>query len=202
MVESTPALCYTAGDAPHITWTIEESLMPHSLLLTGRPGVGKTTLIQRVLAGLPGLRLAGFATAEIRDERGRLGFRAAALDGPEIVLAHVEKRSPYRVGKYGVDVAAFERAIVPLLDVRRRDVDLFVVDEIGKMECFAATFVAAVEQLLADPRPFLGTIALRGPAVIATVRGRPDVVLREVTRDNRDALVDEIVAQVRAWLEG
>ena len=176
--------------------------MPHNLLLTGRPGVGKTTLIQRILAELPGLRLAGFTTAEIRGSHGRLGFRAAALDGPEIVLAHVEKRTPYRVGKYGVDVAAFEHEIVPLLDVQRRDVDLFVVDEIGKMECFAPAFVAAMEELLADPRPLLGTIALRGPAFIATVRGRPDVLLREVTRANCDTLVEEIAAQVREWLEG
>ena len=178
--------------------------MPNNLLLIGRPGVGKTTLLQRVLAELPGLRLAGFTTAEIRGPRGRLGFRAAALGGPEIVLAHVNlltaRRTPHRVGAYGVDVAAFEREIVPLLDVRRCEVDLFVVDEIGKMECFSQTFVGAVEQLLADPRPLLGTIALRGPAFIATVRGRPDVVLLEVTRDNRDALVEEIVARVPGWL--
>lgn len=146
--------------------------MPHNLFLTGRPGVGKTTLIQRVLEQLAEFRLAGFTTAEIRGPRGRLGFRATELGGPEIVLAHVERRSPYRVGAYGVDVAAFEHLVVPVLDTRRTDVDLYVVDEVGKMECFSAAFRAAVERLLDDTRPLLGTIALQGPPFIGQVRGR------------------------------
>jgi nucleoside-triphosphatase len=175
--------------------------MAHNLFLTGRPGAGKTTLIQRVLEQLQELRVAGFTTAEIRGPRGRLGFRATALGGPEIVLAHVDRRSACRVGPYGVDAAAFEREIVPLLDVRRTDVDLFVVDEVGKMECFSAAFRAAVERLLDDPRPLLGTIALRGPAFIEAVRGRPDVELVEVTVGSRDVLVGEIVARLQRWLE-
>lgn len=170
--------------------------MPHNLFLTGRPGVGKTTLIRRILEQLPALRVVGFTTAEIRGPRGRLGFRATAFGGPDIVLAHVERGGPWRVGAYGVDVAAFEGEIVPLLDAQRGDADLFVVDEIGKMECFSAAFCAAVERLLADPRPLLGTIALRGPAFVERVRGRPDVALVEVTPGNRDRLAGELAGRL------
>jgi nucleoside-triphosphatase len=102
----------------------------------------------------------------------------------------VGRRSPCRVGTYGVDVAAFEREVVPLLDVRRGDVDLFVADEVGKMECFSAASCAAVERLLDDPRPIWGTIALGGP----------DVELPEVTPANREGLAGEIVARLRRWL--
>ncbi|MGB9723369.1 MAG: nucleoside-triphosphatase [Chloroflexia bacterium] len=175
--------------------------MPHNLLLTGRPGIGKTTVIRRVLEGLPPLRLGGFTTAEIRGPRGRLGFRAAALGGPEIVLAHVDFPGPYRVSAYGVDVAAFERAILPLLDPRREEVELFIVDEIGKMECFSTLFQRLVRQLLDDPRPLLGSIALRGPALIEEVRRRPDVELVEVTPANRSGLPEEILRRLRPWLE-
>jgi|YNPNPStandDraft_1061719.scaffolds.fasta_scaffold01750_4 nucleoside-triphosphatase len=174
--------------------------MPHNLLLTGRPGVGKTTVIRRVLEELPPLRLAGFTTAEIRGPQGRLGFRAAVLGGPEIVLAHVDQAGPWRVGAYGVDVAAFERVILPSLDPRREDVELFIVDEIGKMECFSALFQRLVRQLLEDPRPLLGSIALRGPALVEEVRRRPDVELVEVTWGNRSLLPQQIVARIRSWL--
>ncbi len=174
--------------------------MPHNLLLTGRPGVGKTTLIQRVLQQLPGLRLAGFTTAEMRGAQGRLGFRATAFSGPDIILAQVSSRSRQRVGAYGVERATFEREIVPLLDVRRTDVDLFVVDEIGKMECFSSAFCAAVERLLDDARPVLGTIALRGPACVERIRGRPDVQLVEVTFGNRTTLPNQLAARLRQWL--
>ncbi len=175
--------------------------MSRNLFLTSRPGAGKTTAIQRALGQLSPVRLGGFTTAEIRDERGRLGFYAAGLDGPRIVLAHVRLRSPHRVGRYGVDVTSFERDIVPLLDPRRHDVDLFVVDEIGKMECFSPRFRAVILELLEDPRPVLGTIALRGSPFIEQVRRRPDVRLVEVTPSNRDSLPDLIAALVRPWLD-
>jgi nucleoside-triphosphatase len=175
--------------------------MPHNLLLTGRPGVGKTTVIRRTLALLPPLVASGFTTAEIRGSRGRLGFYATTLAGSQIILAHVDRRSPHRVGAYGVDVAAFEREAVPALDLCRGDVQLFVVDEIGKMECFSAAFRAAVERLLADERPVLGTIALRGPAFVEQVRGRPDVELVEVTPANREALPGLLAARLREWLD-
>lgn len=174
--------------------------MPHNLLLTGRPGIGKTTVIRRVLERLPPLRLGGFTTAEIRGPRGRLGFRATALGGPEIVLAHVEQAGPWRVGNYGVDVAAFERVVLPFLDPGQEEVELFVVDEIGKMECFSALFRRRVWQLLDDPRPLLGSVALRGPAFIEEVRRRPDVELVEVTPANRAVLPEEVAVRVQDWL--
>ncbi len=176
--------------------------MPHNLLLTGRPGIGKTTVIRRVLERLPPIRLGGFTTAEIRGPHGRLGFRATALGGPEIVLAHVEQAGPYRVGAYGVDIATFERVILPFLDPRREDVELFVVDEIGKMECFSALFQARVRQLLDDPRPVLGSVALRGPALIEEVHRRPDVERVEVTPSNRAGLPEVIAARLQRWLRG
>ena len=174
--------------------------MPHNLLLTGRPGIGKTTVIRRLLALLPPLQASGFTTAEVRAAHGRLGFLAATLAGHEILLAHVQRRSPYRVGAYGVDVAAFEREIVPALSAERGEVELFVVDEIGKMECFSPAFRAAVERLLEDPRPLLGTIALRGTPFIEQVRARPDVQLIEVTAANRDSLPQQLARRVQEWL--
>jgi len=174
--------------------------MPCNLLLTGRPGSGKTTVIQRTLALLHTVRCSGFTTAEIRGRHGRLGFYATTLDGRRIVLAHIGRPGPPRVGAYGVDVAAFEREIVPALDVRRREVELFVVDEIGKMECFSAAFCAAVERLLEDGRPLLGTIALRGPGLIERVRRRPDVELIEVTTTNRATLPAELAKRLRGLI--
>jgi nucleoside-triphosphatase len=173
--------------------------VPHNLLLTGPPGIGKTTVIGRALAQLPPLPRSGFTTAEIRGARGRLGFLATTLDGREIVLAHVDTPGRPRVARYGVDVDAFEREIVPALDPRLQ-VDLFIVDEIGKMECFSGAFCATIERLLQDPRPLLGTIALRGPAFIQRIHRRDDVQIVQVTRANRETLPKAIGATVESWL--
>jgi len=168
------------------------------ILLTGRPGVGKTTVIMRTLALLERPRASGFYTRELRGPRGRLGFEAVTLDGHRQVLAHVDFHGPQRVSKYGVDVAGFEREIVPHVDpAARPEADLIVVDEIGKMECFSSAFQAAVRGALDSPLPLLGTIASFGGGFIAQVRGRPDVELIEVTAANRERLPAQLAARLR-----
>jgi nucleoside-triphosphatase len=96
---------------------------PHRLviLLTGRPGIGKTTIIRRLADLLAGRTIAGFCTDEIREAKQRQGFRVTAFSGATDVLAHANTRSPHRVGRYGVDLDAFERIALPEL-VRPADV--------------------------------------------------------------------------------
>ncbi|HKZ53772.1 MAG TPA: NTPase [Candidatus Acidoferrales bacterium] len=167
-----------------------------NLLLTGRPGVGKTTLIERVIAKLGGqLRLAGFTTGELRDAAGcRVGFRLTTLDGREGELARVGSRSPVRVGRYGVNVEAFERLALP--ELARRDVDLLVVDEIGKMECASGRFRRAVEDALDAPLNVLATIAVTHLPFFQALRERPDVELFVLSERNREALVAELAARL------
>src|SRR4030067_3709379 len=81
--------------------------MHRTPLPPGRPGVGKTTIVKQVAAGL-GARAGGFYTEEITGPGGRKGFRLITLDGTQATLAHIDIRSKSKGGRYGVDVAAFE----------------------------------------------------------------------------------------------
>jgi nucleoside-triphosphatase len=165
------------------------------LLLTGRPGVGKTTVVRKVATALAGRRLGGFYSAEIREGGVRRGFRLATFDGEDAVMADVERRGPPRVGKYGVDVAVVDGLSARALAVRD-DIDVYLVDEIGKMECLATGFVTAMRTLLDSSKPVVATIAARGPAFAAEVKARPDVELLTITPTNRD----DIPARVLRWL--
>jgi nucleoside-triphosphatase len=166
------------------------------LLLTAAPGSGKTTVMRRVAEELRKRerRIAGFFTAEIREGRERVGFRIETFTGSSAILAHVSIRSPHRVSRYGVDVAALDEIVGEAL-APSSSVDLYLIDEIGRMESFSRRFVAATERLLDGGRLVVATVALRGGGFIDEVKGRPGVELRTITPTNRE----EMPAQILEW---
>jgi len=169
-----------------------------ALLLTGRPGIGKTTVIRRVADALKGKQLAGFYTEEVRSGGERIGFRIVTFEGSSRVMASVDIDSPHRVGKYGVDISAVDAIAEATLAPRGAKV--FLVDEIGKMECFSIVFVEATRRLLATNRLIVASVAVKGGGLIEEVKRLPGVVLREVTARNRDRLPSEVIQWVNEQL--
>jgi nucleoside-triphosphatase len=166
---------------------------PRIFLLTGRPGIGKTTVVRKLAELLTGRQLAGFFTQEIRQDGQRRGFGLTTFGGNSCVLAEVGTRGGFRVGRYRVNVEGFEAAVLPELT---RSCEVYLLDEIGKMECFSHKFVAAVRRLLAGSTPIVATVALRGGGFIAEIKRRPDAVIWEVTGSNRDGLPAKLRAQL------
>jgi nucleoside-triphosphatase len=168
-----------------------------NMLLTGAPGCGKTTVLERAAEHLGDLRLAGFLTVELREHGQRVGFEAVGLGGRRAILAHVRFPSLVSVGRYGVE----PDRLVPLIEeelVRPPgSVDAFLIDEIGKMECHCPQFISSMRTLLGTPVPLVATIALRGGGFIAEVKNRPDVQIVEVTQANRQKLPGQIAAWVK-----
>jgi len=170
------------------------------ILLTGTPGCGKTTAIIQILANLKDINASGFYTQEIRQNNTRKGFRWTRLDGAGGILAHVDIKSNYRVGKYGVDIAGFEKSIVPILDTEQTDAELFVVDEIGKMECFSEKFATAVRRLFASDKSVLASVAQKGAGFISEIKNHPGTKLFNLTNRSRDGTVTK-VSQMLAFLK-
>jgi nucleoside-triphosphatase len=164
-------------------------LTRRTILLTGVPGVGKTTVVRKVIDGMDEWRLAGFFTEEVRDPGGRRrGFRAVGLSGRRLMIASADRQGSPRVGRYGVDVGAVDELVRSELEAAASDADLYVIDEVGKMECLSRRFVAATRRLLAGTSPLLVSVAQRGGGFLAEVRDYPGALLLEVTRRNRDDL--------------
>jgi nucleoside-triphosphatase len=171
--------------------------MKQVYLLTGRPGTGKTSLIKQVIAQMKG-QAGGFYTEEIRTRGVREGFRLVTLDGEDAILAHVNIHSPYRVGKYGVDVDALERVGVPALHQAAQQRDLIIIDEIGKMELFSAEFREAVSRMIDSERRILGTIMLNPNPWADAIKRQPQVNLITVSRDNCNRVLEELLHWLKA----
>ena len=166
-----------------------------NILITGIPGAGKTTFVKKLLTQLKHLNAAGFYTDEIREDGIRKGFELVDLRGERSVLSHVRIKGPYRVGKYGVDVAGFDEFLArgDFLDSRT---DLVVIDEIGKMECYSDRFVSLVQKLMDSDTLVIATIAQKGGGFIAEIKERADIQMLVLTMENRDRLAMDILNEI------
>lgn len=171
------------------------------ILLTGLPGSGKTTVVERTLEALADLQSGGFTTREIRDAAGaRLGFELRTMDGKTAVLAHVAIQSPFRVGKYGVDLHALEQVGVAAIREALLAADFVVIDEIGKMELLSAEFRETLREAIRSPKPILATIMLKPHPVADEIKRSPSAEVRRVTPQSRDALPGWAAASIRRAL--
>ena len=162
-----------------------------NLLITGRPGVGKTTLIKTLSESLKNFHPVGFCTEEMREGGERKGFELMSLEGKRGLLSHKEIRSPYQVGQYKVDVKGFED-FLGSISFFSPSTRLIIIDEIGKMECLSDLFKKLLKEILDSEKWVIATIALKGSSLIAEVKERKDVKLFEITIKNRDSLLKEI----------
>jgi nucleoside-triphosphatase len=169
----------------------------HKVLLTGRPGCGKTTLVRRVVKEVA-QSAGGFYTEEIRERGLRLGFQIVTLDGKEGVFAHVNFKTQQRLGKYGLDLSPLETIGIEAVLKAVRARELTVIDEIGPMEIRSAIFRDVVNEALNSRAPLLGTITARPVPFTDAIKKRRDVTLIEVRRDNREQLVSELAEHFRA----
>jgi nucleoside-triphosphatase len=170
-------------------------LIKKNLLITGLPGVGKTTLTKKLSEALKDLHPVGFYTEEIREEGVRKGFALIDLEGRRGLLSHQDIRSTYRVGPYQVNIKGFEDFLdsISFFNFSTR---LIIVDEIGKMECLSDRFKKLLKEILDSEKWVIATIALKGIGLIAEVKGRKDVKLIEITKKNRDFLFSEILKEI------
>jgi len=164
------------------------------LLLEGRPGIGKTTVARRLLTLLQeaGVPVGGFTTGELRTSGRREGFVVEAASGAREVLAHVGLPGPPRVGRYGVDLAGFERVALPALR-RPTTSGVVVVDELGKMELASAAFCAAVVELFGRDVAVVATVQVGHHRFTDALKRRPHIRVVRVTEGTRDALPAQLM---------
>ncbi|MFX1510270.1 MAG: NTPase [Promethearchaeota archaeon] len=168
-----------------------------NVLVTGLPGCGKSTLVNRLLATAQqqGFKVGGIRTPEFRDfTKKRVGFFIQDIaSGEQLIMASVKIESPVSVGRYRVNLEAIQQIGVAAINAAIEKADLIVIDEIGKMELAVSDFLPTVLKALNSTKPVLGTIGLRLkiPA-ISKLKTRSDVTLLTLKPENRTQIYQEI----------
>ncbi|MBC8313835.1 MAG: NTPase [Candidatus Cloacimonetes bacterium] len=162
--------------------------MLNNILISGYPGCGKTTLINKIIKRL-NCKIGGFYTHEKREFGKRTGFYITDFSGNQMIMAEVNLKSKYHVGKYGVNVNAFEKIGIPALKNADENTDLIVIDEIGKMEMFSPKFCNMLEKIFDSHKPILATIKEKDCKLTAKLKARDDVKIFHITTQNRDESV-------------
>ena len=169
--------------------------MALNILLTGRPGIGKTTAIQRILERMDPSEYGGFWSSEIRERGTRVGFRIQTTGGRMGVLAHVASAEGPRVGKYRVNISDINSIAVPAMREAREKGLRVIVDEIAKMELYSTQFQEETLRCL-DDVCVLGTIQQRSEPFMDSILSRPDVEVVEITRSNRHGISNRVLAML------
>jgi nucleoside-triphosphatase len=167
--------------------------MPARVLLEGRPGSGKSTVAARLGELLEERRIevSGFVTHELRERGRRVGFEVETFDGRRATLAHVDFRGPPRVGKYGVDIEAFERVALPAVESPPQ-AGVVLIDELGKMELASEPFRAAVSRLFDAAVDVVATVHVFRHDLTDALKRRADVERMRVTKASRDELPQQL----------
>lgn len=162
-------------------------------MITGNPGVGKTTFILKLHDYLKNkFCIGGFYTEEIRDGGQRTGFKIATFQGIEKVLTSVDMKSKYRVGRYGVSVSHIDEFIHSIHNPVTYP-EIWLIDEIGKMESFSALFRSFIEKIMTEKIPAIATVSKSAGGWISQIRQHADVRLLNLTYENREQLLNDFI---------
>ncbi|KAL0462376.1 UNVERIFIED_CONTAM: Cancer-related nucleoside-triphosphatase [Sesamum latifolium] len=150
------------------------------------------------------LLLVWTPSGELREGAERVGFEVVTLDGRRGPLAstNISSRESQRwpiVGRYKVDVSSFESLALPELQVKE-DTDLFIIDEVGKMELFSSSFFPAVLRVLESNIPLLASVPIpksgRDIPGVARLKNHPGATTYTLNTSNRDAMKEQIYSNL------
>jgi nucleoside-triphosphatase len=171
--------------------------MGKSLLLTGHPGIGKTTIIRKVVEAL-GDRAGGFYTEEITGPGGRHGIKLITLYREDVTIAHKDLKAPRypRVGRYGVDTAALDKVGVKALKRAIRRNRIVIVDEIGLMELYSRKFLDVLMEGFMGEAHIVGTITAKHHPEADVFRYLSQIEIWEIDHRNRDTMHERVLTWV------
>jgi nucleoside-triphosphatase len=172
-------------------------------ILTGAPGTGKTTVLQKVVDTLKdrGVSVGGMLSREVRKSGIRVGFEILDYSsGRQGWLAHINQNAGPQVGKYRVNIQDLEAIGAQAIIDAAEKCKIIAIDEIGPMELYSEKFKQSVEIAFQSGKLVLAIVHAKATdPLLTSVKQREDGKIFTVTGSNRDTLHEEIINEILAF---
>jgi nucleoside-triphosphatase len=174
------------------------------ILVTGKPGIGKTSILRRAVKELKNRRyeVGGMICREVREGGVRVGFEIMDLStGTRGWLAHVNQPTGPKIGKYHVNLTDIDVIGVGAILDALQNADILAVDEIGPMELSSTAFSKALVKAVESSKPLIGTIhyGLKN-SILDSIKNREETEIIKVTYKNRGNLHNLIADKISEYL--
>ncbi|MCS4541046.1 MAG: NTPase [Euryarchaeota archaeon] len=167
-----------------------------NIVITGPPGIGKTSICQKVIESLKSkdFKVGGMLSSEVREKGSRVGFKILNIStNQEGWLAHINQKVGPQVSKYRVILEDIEKIGTKAIEKAIEEADVILIDELGPMELYCDSFKETAQRAFDSNKPVLATIHYRSThPFIKNIKERKDVELILIDLENREKLPEEI----------
>ena len=174
--------------------------MKNHIFLTGDIQVGKSTILRNVIAAHPEWRVGGYRTVWLEERspnRNSIHIVPAAEDVPLTDVNRVGIREGVWPDRICTDFTEVYDTVGAALLKDAGESDLILMDEIGQGENEARQFHQAVLSLLDGDTPVMGVVRDKPGVLPDLVRAHPNVQVVVVTVENRDRILEQLLAERR-----
>ena len=162
-----------------------------NIFITGNPGCGKSTLIQKILEEIADKKVSGIITPEIRVNGARQGFNIIDLaSGKEEILAYVIIERGPGVSRYKVNIEGIEKIMDKFLE-SYKDSEYVLIDEIGMIEYNSRKFKETIRMVLSSDKNVIATLSKR---FVKEFRNKGQIY--HLARDNFDEIYLKVLSQL------
>lgn len=160
----------------------------NKIFLTGDIHIGKSTVVDNVISAYPG-NITGFRTWFGADRE---------LPDRFLYISDVHRTRIQRAVRFedGSAKETFTKSFDEFgagLIKASPETGLIIMDELGRLESRAEYFKAAVMKALQGKAPILGVLRQNAHGWLEEIRANPDILILEVTEENRNRMPEEIL---------
>lgn len=161
------------------------------ILITGKPGAGKSTIIEKLIVLYRDPK-QWVVTKEIRSDGERVGFRATNNKGESEIISHkYDLKSDILIGQNRVDLTLVNKMFAGYDASPKK---LTLIDEIGPIQLLSPLFLKVLKQLFKDPHAHVVATIHYKDKRLERYRSAKNIIIVEVSNDNRESLPVALVS--------